>query len=194
MDEQIARMATAQLRAENPRSIKDGEIMLNERFYDFEKVSLFEDKLRVYLPTDFTDMPEEFVRVKYPNSDRPKIIKSDERGAATFTFNILESPLDKNILPRLASEAETMLRRLNPAWIFFEQEEEGEQNPNVGSFSYKSAAADGTVYNLMFFAAADGKTMMGTFSCPYGEHEAWEKVLPEILSLIETGGEEEQNA
>jgi hypothetical protein len=189
MDERIARAAAQEARRENPPNLENDEITINERLYRFERVSLFDGKLRIYLPEDFSEMPEEIARIKYPSSDRPKIIVSDERGAATFTFGIVESPLDKASLSSLVFEMRTMLHSLNPSWIFFEKEEGEDPKPNAESFSYKSTAADGTVYNLMFFAPADEKTMMGTFSCPYGEHEAWESVLHEILRLVETGEE-----
>jgi hypothetical protein len=147
-------------------------------------------------------MPEETAEIKYPSSDRPKIIKSDERGAVCFTFDFVDSPLDDESVPALVSAMKTMLERLNPAYLFYEAEEEetekageekeGRKGPAVGKLCYKSPALDGSVYNVMFFIPFEGKTVMGTFSCPYDEHKEWRPVVFEILECIEISGEEEK--
>jgi hypothetical protein len=69
---------------------------------------------------------------------------------------------------------------------------ETEQGTKTGYTEYKSPALDDTVYNLMYFVPLDGITMMGTFSCPYGECEEWRPVVSETLGLIEIVRKEEE--
>jgi hypothetical protein len=183
-DEQIAKLAAEQYEKEQSISIRSGEIGINSRFYTFERTALLDGKLLVYLPADFADMPEDLAKIKYPSSDRPRIIKSDERGAATFTFGIVDSPLDEASVSELAAGMRTMLQRLNPAYLFLDTAgTEVLEMPRTGNIEYKSPAIDGTLYNVMYFAPLDGKTMMGTFCCHYDEHEEWRPVVSEILDL-----------
>jgi hypothetical protein len=195
-DERIARLADALIGAEQRTGVSEGPVRINDRFFAFVRTPLFDGRLHVYLPDDFTDMPEEESRIKYPSSNRPNTIKADERGAICFTFDIIDSPLDEKSVPRLASEMRAMLQKLNPSFLFFEPEEsrgseEAEGSTRPRAIAYKSPAIDGAVYNMMFFAPMGGKTMMGTFSCPHGEHEEWKEVVSEVLALIETDREEE---
>jgi hypothetical protein len=195
-DEQIARHAAAQRETERP-GITDGEIKINGRPYSFQSTDLFEGGLHVLLPESFTDLPEEKAAIKYPSADRPKIILSDERGAATFTFNMIDSPLNAESTPRLARETRMLLQKLNPSYLFFDKEEKVESESQederkaeeieavISSIEYKSPAIDDAVYNVMFFAPIEGNTMMGTFSCPYEEYEEWKPVVQEILERIE---------
>jgi hypothetical protein len=94
-DERIARLADALIGAEQRTSVLEGPVRINDRFFAFVRTPLFDGRLLVCLPEDFTDMSEEESRIKYPSSNRPKIIKADERGAACFTFDTVDSPLDE---------------------------------------------------------------------------------------------------
>jgi hypothetical protein len=202
-DEQIAKHAAAEQEAER-RSVTDGEVRIGGRAYNFQERELFAGKLRVPLPETFTDMPEELAAVKYPSADRPKIILSDERGAAAFTFNRIDNPLNAASVERLASEMRMLLQKMNPSYLFFEEQDDGEneaadagsetEEPKVAvsSISYKSPALDEAVYNVMFFVPLEGKTMMGTFSCPYGEHAEWKPVVSEVCGRIKTRETEEE--
>ncbi|MDR2087925.1 MAG: hypothetical protein LBP73_01040, partial [Clostridiales Family XIII bacterium] len=95
-DERIARLADALIGAEQRTGVSEGPVRINDRFFAFVRTPLFDRRLHVYLPDDFTDMSEEESRIKYPSSNRPKIIKADERGAACFTFDMVDSPLNED--------------------------------------------------------------------------------------------------
>jgi hypothetical protein len=186
MDELIAGLAAEQYRVLNPAGIPGGNVRIGERFYTFERISLFEGRMRLSVPAEFADMAEETARIKYPGSARPEIIKSDERGAACFTFGLIDSPLSGESVPDLTDGMQKMLQRLNPSWLFSGSGvTDGTDGIRVGFLEYKSTAIDDTVYNLMYFVPVGGITMMGTFSCPYGECEEWRPAVAEILGLIE---------
>jgi hypothetical protein len=195
-DEQIAGLAAQEHGKEQPISIQSGEVRINGKPHTFEQTELFDGKLLVYLPSDFADMSAEIAKIKYPSSDRPSIIKSDERGAATFTFGTVDGPIDEDDLPELAAEMKTLLQRLNPSYLFFETEKNEAGETRVADrLEYKSPAIDGTLYNVMYFVPAEGRTVMGTFTCPYDEHEEWRPVVSEIIETLRViGKEKEENA
>jgi hypothetical protein len=194
MDEQIARLAAERQETERDAGIQGGGIRINGKLLAFEQTELFDGKLLVRLPSDFADMPEEIAKVKYPSSDRPKIIISDERGAATFTFGVVDGPLDEESAPELAAQMRTMLQRLNPSYLFFDADETETEGKPARSLEYKSPALDGTLYNLMCFAPLCGKTLMCTFCCPYEEREEWRPVASEIFDRMEISDKEEKDA
>jgi hypothetical protein len=192
-DEQIAMLAAEQREREHPASVQNGAVRINGEFHAFERKELFDGRLSVCLPSDFAEMPEDTARIKYPSSDRPSIIISDERGAATFTFGIVDGPVDEESMPELAAGMKTMLQRLNPSYLFFEAEE-GKGGADV--LEFKSPAIDGSLYNAMYFVPLGGEDIaMGTFGCPYEEHEEWRPVVSEIVETLRVSGKgEEENA
>jgi hypothetical protein len=192
-DEQIAKLATEQIEAERSTSITGGPKKINGRLVSFKQTPVLEGKLFVYLPESFTDMPESLAKIKYPSSDRPKTIKADERGAVAFTFCLLDSPLENKTVPELVEGMKGILQRLNPSYIFFDSGVlEAVDYVKEGYLEYKSPAIDDEMYNVMYFDPVDGMTMMGTFSCPYGEYEEWKPAVDEILNLLEVEDEEDE--
>ena len=56
---------------------------------------------------------------------------------------------------------------------------------------YKSFAADGRVYNVLFLFRAGGCDRLGTFYCPYEEYGGWKPVVWEIMRTIEEENDHE---
>jgi hypothetical protein len=194
VDEQIAKLAAEAYDEDISESLSDGSVKINGRLYGFGRRRVLNDRLSILIPEDFTEMPEEFAKIKYPSGDRPKTIVSDERGAICFTFNTVDSPLENESTAELAEGMKGILQRLNPSYVFYGSGTiETKQGIQAGFTEYKSPALDDTVYNLMYFVPLDGITMMGTFSCPYGECEEWRLKTEEILSLIEIVEKEEES-
>ena len=61
---------------------------------------------------------------------------------------------------------------------------------NIGYFEFKSSAIDDFLYNFMFFLEFEEKTIMGTFSCRYGEYKEWRDVIFEVLKRVRVIREE----
>jgi hypothetical protein len=176
-------------------SVADEPALINGKLCAFERTELFDGKLSALLPSEFTDLPAEIAKIKYPSSDRPKIIKTDERGTVAFTFNRIDSPLTNETVPELVESMRGMLQKLNPAYVFFDSDTlDTEEGAKVGYLEYKSPAIDDSLYNVMHFVPFEGRTMMGTFSCPHGECEDWRSPVAETLRSIrasEKEGEED---
>ncbi|GJM69834.1 hypothetical protein HMSSN036_20500 [Paenibacillus macerans] len=84
MDEKITQLINEVEQSMIPRSITDGPVKIGNQYYEFTLQSFYEDKLSLYLPADFEEMPKEFRSIKYPYEQRPEIIRSDEAGAVNL--------------------------------------------------------------------------------------------------------------
>ena len=77
-----------------------------------------------------------------------------------------------------------ILKKVNPANIFFTDGIEKVDEKNIGYFEFKSPAMDGFIYNLMFFFEFKGKTVMGTFCCRYDEYKDWREVAFQVMKSL----------
>lgn len=191
VDEQILDYINAAERAEARKDICNGPVKIGERYYEFEEKDFFDEKLKIYIPKDFEDMPLKARKFKYPSESRPEIIKSNENGNIAITLNIIDSPLDEEHVEELKNGMKVIIKKTNPANMFYEDGVFEVDSKNIGYFEFKSSAIDDFIYNLMFFLEFYGKTLMGTFSCKYNDCEEWRDIVFQMINTLRVVKEEQ---
>lgn len=184
-DEKILDFINAREAAEKRKDICNGEVKIAGIYYEFEKRDFFDEKLKIYMPNNFEDMSMNDRKLKYPSENRPAIIKCNDDGSITFTLNIIESPLSEENVEALKDGMKMIIKKTNPANVFYEDGVLEVNEKNIGFFEFKSSAIDDFLYNMMFFLEFQGKTLMGTFSCRYKDYKEWRDVVFEVLKKIE---------
>jgi hypothetical protein len=190
-DEKILDFLNEVEKREAKKDICSGPVKIGSRYYEFEEKEFLNEKLKIYIPKDFEDMPIEARKLKYPSESRPEIIKSNEDGSITITLNIIDSPLDEERVVELKDGMMAIIRKTNPANVFFEDGVVEVASKNVGYFEFKSSAIDDFLYNLMFFLEFEEKTLMGTFSCLYKEYQDWRDVAFQVINTVRVIKEDE---
>lgn len=190
VDEKILDFINAAEKAEARKDIKNGKIKIGSRYYEFEEKEFFNEKLKIYIPKDFEDMPMEARKLKYPSESRPEIIKCNEEGSIAITLNIIDSPLDEERVGELKDGMKMIIRKTNPANVFFDDGVIEVDSKNIGYFEFKSSAIDDFLYNLMFFLEFKEKTLMGSFSCLYKDYEDWRDIAYQVINTIRVVKEE----
>ena len=184
VDEKILDFINEAEKREAKKDICGGPVKIGDRYYEFEETEFFEEKLKIYIPKDFKDMPMEVRKIKYPSGSRPEIIKSNEDGSIAITLNIIDSPLDEERVEELKDGMKMIIKKTNPANVFYEDGVVEVASKNIGYFEFKSSAIDDYIYNLMFFLEFKEKTLMGTFSCLYKEYQDWRDVAFQVINTV----------
>lgn len=190
-DEKILDFLNEVEKREARKDICSGPAKIGNRYYVFVETEFFDEKVKMYIPKDFEDMPLKARRFKYPSESRPEIIKSNEHGSTTITLNIIDSPLDEEHVEELKNGMKVIIKKTNPANVFYEDGVLEVDLKNIGYFEFKSSAIDDFLYNLMFFLEFEGKTLMGTFSCKYSDSEEWRDIAFQILNSIKVAKTEQ---
>ncbi|MBN1046983.1 hypothetical protein DVW08_16745 [Clostridium botulinum] len=185
VDEKILDFINAAEEKELRKDITSGLVKINNKFYEFEETEFFDGNFKMYIPNTFEDMSMEARKLKYPSESRPEIIKCNEDGSIAITLNIIDSPLDESSVEELKNGMKMIIKKTNPANVFYEDGILEVDSKNIGFFEFKSSAIDDFLYNIMFFLEFEGKTLMGTFCCRYGEYKEWRDVIFEVLKKIE---------
>jgi hypothetical protein len=189
-DEKILDILNEIEKSEARKDISKGAIKIGDRYYEFEEQEFFDEKLKIYIPNNFEDMPIEARKLKYPSENRPKIIMCNDDGSIAFTLNIIDSPLDEERVGELKDAMKNAIKRTSPANVFYEDGILEVDCKNIGFFEFKSYALDDALYNLMFVFEFEEKTLMGTFSCRYGDYEEWREAAFQVLKTIKVVKEE----
>ena len=190
VDEKILDFINAAEKREARKDICSGPVKIGDRDYEFEEREFFDEKLKMYIPKDFEDMPLEARKFKYPSENRPDIIKCNENGSIAITFKFVDSPLDEEHVEKLRDMMKLINKRLNPANIFYDEEILEVDERKIGYFDFKSSAIDDFLYNFVFLFELKEKTVMGTFSCGFSEYEEWKDIVILMISTIRISKDE----
>lgn len=184
VDEQILDFINEAEKKEARKDICSGSVKIGNKYYEFEEREFFDEKLKMYIPKDFEDMPVEARQFKYPSEHRPDIIKCNEDGSIAVTFKLINSPLTEEYIEPLRDMMKLVNKRLNPANVYFDEGILEVDEKNIGYFDFKSSAIDDFLYNFIFLFEFQEKTVMGTFSCGFSEQEEWKEIIPQIIDTL----------
>lgn len=191
VDEKILDFINAAEEKEARKDICKGPVKIGDRYYEFEEKEFFDEKLKMYIPKDFEEMSLAARKRKYPSESRPDIIKCNESGSICITLKIINSPLDEEHVEKLKDVMKTIIKKTNPANVFYEDGILEIQDKNIGFFEFKSYAIDDSLYNIMFFLEFEGKTLMGTFSCKHRDSKEWRDIGFQVIKTVRVVKENE---
>lgn len=190
IDEEILGYINQEENLNTRKDIYNGPIKIRDIFYEFEETEFFDEKLRMYIPKNFEEMSIEARKFKYPSENRPDIIKSNEDGDIAITLKFVDDPLEEENIAGLIATLKLINKRLNPAFIFYDEGILEVEDKKIGFYDFKSFAIDDSLYNLVFLFEFEGKTMLGSFSCSFNDSDEWKDVAFEIIKTIKVKEEE----
>lgn len=190
LDETILEMKSLKYKEENIH-IENGVYIKNE-YIEFEEIKLFEESMSIFLPKSFIDLPESMKKIKYPSEQRPQIIKTSLDTSVNFGFSLLPLPIRNEQTKDAIKQFKTVLKRVNPAYVFYDFKEEKIGEKTISWFDFKSYGVDFPMYNIMYIIPIRNKVMHGIFNCLYKDVDEWkEYALQSIKTIKEI--EEEKN-
>lgn len=190
-DEKILDFLNKVEKKEARKDICSDPVKIGNRYYEFVETEFFDEKLKIYIPKDFEDMPLKARKFKYPSESRPEIINCNESGSICITLKRINSPLDEEHVEKLKDGMKVIIKKTNPANVFYEDGVLEVDSKNIGFFEFKSYAIDDSLYNMMFFLEFEGKTLMGTFSCKHRDSEEWRDIVFQIIKTVRVVKENE---
>lgn len=162
-----------------------GDVYVHGQLIQFIPVVLFEEKMSILLPTDFQDMEDQVIRLKYPTLDRPQIIKTNPENNSDMTFTLIpEEVADEDILANKEA-MKNAIKQVHPATVFYEDGLEDLNQTQVGYFTFTSYALGGKLYNLMLVTKVAKQLLVGIFNCANEEKEYWKSFAYQMMMSIE---------
>lgn len=159
-------------------------LVIKEIPYYFERKELIQDVVSVMLPIVFEEMDEKIKKLKYPAEGRPQYIKTSADTTVNLCFSLLDQEITQQQIPYLRDQMRTMLMKVQPANIFFDNKVEQREDQTFAWFSYKAYTVDVPIYTHMFITNIDEKVLHGTFVCMYSDMELWKSAFKDIMLSV----------
>lgn len=179
-DEKIAGLKKSR-RNQKYRDITADGVYIGDSFVQFHSRKIFE-RLELYIPESFIEMPEEILLMKYPSVNRPQIVLTSLDCSVNFAFNYIQEKISGDQVEDLAAQMQEMIRKSNPAAVFYKEDSDIiSGNRTISMFDYKSYGIDIQLYNLVCFAELSDGILHGVFNCPDKDSEEWSDVAWQAL-------------
>ena len=163
-------------------------IYVHEELIQFEQIEIPELRISAVFPKTFVRMPLSIAKIKYPADTRPQIIYTSLDTTVNFTFSVAPQEVPSGQVAKIASQMRAMLKKVNPANIFYDIEEEfgeSEHSTRLCWFNYKSYAIDDQIYTIMYLAAVKkGTVLHGTFNCRFEDMNEWHHAALQVIKSV----------
>lgn len=148
----------------------------------YRKVSLYGNKLQLFIPRYFTEMTSIMKQSKYPSGNSPDVVYTNDEGTVNIAFKHTSTLLADANLTEIQT---TLLQQLHPTHSEnLNHRIETVNGSKFGVIEFTSQAMDAKVYNLMFLTELDGKMLLGTFNCTEALKGEWQPRAKEILQSV----------
>ncbi len=151
---------------------------------ELEKRILLDNKIEILLPKDFNVMPEEMRKLKYPSTNAPKLVLSDENGTVNIAFSITNSKANQEVITAYLEVLDKTMSSAHPDAEWKGKGIEVINGKKVGYLKLNTKAIDQPIYNYLFFTDLDGKLLIGTFNCITKLAAEWMPVADEIVKSL----------
>ena len=159
--------------------------LIKEVEFKFKKFSFFNDKISIYLPENFNDLPEAIAKIKYPSENRPQIIKSSNDNRINIAFNLLQVEMKNEDVIGTIHSFKNIIKNINPSNNFIDEGTiEISENHKLAWFDFLSNAIDGTLYTIISCMEVDGKMLHCVFNCSDEDMNNWKVVALDMLKSI----------
>ncbi len=148
-----------------------------------EAISLYEGKLEISIPSDFTVMDAERARLKYFNArHHPDVVYANEKGSVSVAFRLTDIEVEAADLPEVREVLEEQLKA--SALSGFNSSVRTVNGHQYAVFEFMSAAVDTTIYNLIFVTDLDNQMLIGTVNCTEPLRSTYKPVLADVFGSL----------
>lgn len=149
--------------------------------------TLFGERCSILLPMVLTDMDSSLIAVKYPNRNRPQIIKTDSDNDATITFSLLP-PQETGESLDIVMYAKSLRSDMKKVWkqnVFYDTGKVIAEGHTVAWMDFKAFCMDGSIYGMLFLFQAGTQIILGNFHCSFVQYDIWKPVILKLLTTIQ---------
>lgn len=157
----------------------------NKNLKQVEKVRLLNGKVLTFLPSGFKIMSEEMLAAKYPASNRPTLVYTNDDGSINFAFNHTANQITEEKLPEVLPAFVQQFNSIYPQIQWIKKDIEAMNGKNFVAMEFITPAVDTRIYNLMYVTELEGKMLMCSFNCMESQKSEWESKAKQALNSVE---------
>ncbi|VXC78927.1 conserved hypothetical protein [Enterobacterales bacterium 8AC] len=144
-----------------------------------ERVDVLDKKVSLNMPTTFSEMGKDVMKVKYPANNRPTQVYTNADTTVNIAFNYTANKIAENQLDVFSQQMKAMLANFSPK--ISKVDVNGQK---AVMFDFITPAADTEIHNLMLAMSVDGRLLLTTFNTTKEEAAQWLEVGRESLLSV----------
>lgn len=163
------------------------EILICGRKVRFIPRNLFDNKICIWIPHDFIEMPEIIAKVRYISNYRPPVILTNAGYDENFGFHLLDKKEIENYgeIDGLIEQMKNAVLFQAPETVIYDKGIICSTKANARWFEYKNFTLDDETYNLQFLFDFSTCVLAGTFNCRMRYYDKWKKPVLAALEYTE---------
>jgi hypothetical protein len=171
-------------------SIWAGALHLDSGVLFFAERQLWDDEIRLRLPTDFIPTDPAPATLPYPSSRQPGLVYTDPNAKAQLAFNHTPSTVSEQDLELFKESMMRTIHKMQAPVRFLADGVVVVAGQSVGFMEFISAASDGASYNLVFFTPLRGRALIISFNCDEAEYPKWRPIAWGMMATLRVTNEE----
>ena len=146
--------------------------------------SLLNDMIQIKVPDNFNQMSEDLLNIKYPSSQRPTFVLSDETGGINVAFNHTTNNANQNVIEAYKDNFVKTFKNIYPSAKWKSSGVKEVNGKKIGYLELVTPAIDTKIYNLIFFTDCNGKLLLCTFNCTQKSIKKWSHIAMQIMESL----------
>lgn len=151
---------------------------------ELESKSLLDDKISLKIPKDFEIMENEMMELKYPSSNRPTLVYTNESGGINVALNHTQNAANQAAMGEVHKALKGAFTNLYPSADWKGDGVKEINGKKVGYMKLISPAIDTEIYNCMFYTDVDGRLLLCTFNCTINDMDEWATTADQIMNSL----------
>lgn len=162
-------------------------IYVGDELITFDKITLSDTEISMYLPEQFIIMPDIVKETKYPSQNAPDLVITSLDSMVNFAFNILPVVLEDGDTKVMSRQFQNALSNVNPSIKIKNKTNDvtTNQGNEMSWFDFKGYTLDGQNYNRMYVVKMKKTVLHGIFNCPMQFKEEWESIVEQCFQSVE---------
>lgn len=181
-DEEIVALLN-KYKKESIGNVYDG-IKIKGDLYHFHEYKFWDGQVNIMIPLRFIDMPEEIIKVKYGHMPKTDILMCSRDYNIDIMMSLTEERLGDDEIKKTIDNQIELIKAIQPAYEIYEKSIEDNGFVKVGWFDYRASAMDIGLYCMSFIFQANGRMVIGKFTCNIYKAESWKPVILKMLFSI----------
>ncbi len=164
-----------------------GNVLLAQPKPELRKVELYEKKVTIMLPADFTPMHYSEISLRYDPTSPPDYVYSGTDKNANIAFNnsYKLAPTDEAGMKALVASLKGSLEQTHPAMFWVGTSTVLQGGKPIGKLEFKSLTPDNMmVYNVLYLIPVKEQVVIANFSCECSSADALVAAGKEVLASI----------
>lgn len=187
------RFSKETIEEEKKQSIFDGEILIHKVPVTFAERTLLEDKVGIWMPEDFEELPKEAIEAIYLLGNKPDIVFANDYLNFSVGFHYTQHEVPNEFMGDFLKIVKLILERSGPKVRIISEKIRKTETYTVSKLELVSHTITDTVYNIMFFSSLEGKVLIGFIHFNYSFLERYKPIAEEMwqsFRFIEEESEE----